>query len=196
MIDTASPLIRAAVFTACYSDWKLIRTRATVQIVLEIPVERADAAYQVLGGMPVAGKEIWVAIARLSDDLPETDTNIGGALEPSTLAAIVETRASASPRGEPITTPCDPIVSPAFSRRRFSSLPLPQQAAMLCQETAFRIFLAEKYNAEAFTIDGSTDTAFKNLLNINSKRDLNQDNHSGREFMLMRDKYLAWKRVA
>lgn len=54
-----------AAFTAVFSDWKVIKTRACVQIVFELPIEKADDAYQVLGGMPVAAKEVWCGIARL-----------------------------------------------------------------------------------------------------------------------------------
>lgn len=56
-----------AVFSATYSDWKLIRTRKVVQIVLEVPLEAADHAYQVVGGMPKAGEETWFAVARLKE---------------------------------------------------------------------------------------------------------------------------------
>ena len=55
-------------FRASYSDWKLIRTRKVVQIVLEVPVEEADAAYQVLGGMPNPAESFWCAVARLQPD--------------------------------------------------------------------------------------------------------------------------------
>ena len=57
-----------AAFRASYSDWKLIRTRKVVQIVLEVPVEEADAAYQVLGGMPNPAESFWCAVARLQPD--------------------------------------------------------------------------------------------------------------------------------
>lgn len=60
----------AAAFRATYSDWKLIRTRKVVQVVLEVPVEQADQAYQVLGGMPLSGEETWVAVARLDVSAP------------------------------------------------------------------------------------------------------------------------------
>ena len=59
-----------AAFRASYSDWKLIRTRKVVQIVLEVPVEEADAAYQVLGGMPNPAESFWCAVARLQPDKP------------------------------------------------------------------------------------------------------------------------------
>src|SRR5256885_2153532 len=55
----------AAAFQACFTDWKLIRGRKCVQIVLEVPVEAADEAYQVLGGMPDPGRFVWCAVAGL-----------------------------------------------------------------------------------------------------------------------------------
>ena len=57
-----------AAFRASYSDWKLIRTRKIVQIVLEVPVEEADVAYQVLGGMPNPAESFWCAVARLQPE--------------------------------------------------------------------------------------------------------------------------------
>jgi len=63
-----------AAFRACYSDWKLIRTRKCVQLIFEVPVEEADAAYQVLGGMPNPAESFWCAVARLKPDAPEKKT--------------------------------------------------------------------------------------------------------------------------
>jgi hypothetical protein len=58
-------------FRATYSDWKLIKTRGVVQVVMEIPLADADAAYDVLGGMPVHGKERWFGIAALKSPAEE-----------------------------------------------------------------------------------------------------------------------------
>jgi len=55
----------AAVFSAVYSDWKLIKTRSCVQVIFEIPLENANAVLDVLGGMPSPGNERWFAVARL-----------------------------------------------------------------------------------------------------------------------------------
>jgi hypothetical protein len=54
-------------FRATYSDWKVVKGRKVIQVVLELPLEAADQAYQVLGGMPMAANEIWCAVARLDD---------------------------------------------------------------------------------------------------------------------------------
>lgn len=59
---------KPAAFTASYSDWKLIKTRGVVQIVLEVPLKAADHAYNVLGGMPDFGNERWVAVAQLQKE--------------------------------------------------------------------------------------------------------------------------------
>jgi hypothetical protein len=50
-------------FQATYSDFKLVKTRKVVQIVLEVPVEHANIVLDVLGGMPDPSKESWVGVA-------------------------------------------------------------------------------------------------------------------------------------
>lgn len=54
-------------FKATYSDLKFIKTRNSVQIVLEVPREAASEALLVLGGMPNPAAETWVAVARLNN---------------------------------------------------------------------------------------------------------------------------------
>jgi hypothetical protein len=53
-------------FRATYSDFKLVKTRKVVQIVLEVPVEQANIVLDVLGGMPDPSRETWVGVAPLS----------------------------------------------------------------------------------------------------------------------------------
>jgi hypothetical protein len=54
-----------AAFRATYSDFKYIKTRSCVQIIFEVPIEASNEAYEILGGVPKPGAEIWCAIARL-----------------------------------------------------------------------------------------------------------------------------------
>lgn len=56
-----------AVFRATYSDWRVIKGRKVVQVVFETPIEQADLAYKVVGGMPNPAEEKWFAIARLTE---------------------------------------------------------------------------------------------------------------------------------
>jgi hypothetical protein len=55
-----------AVITGTFADFKLIKTRSTAQMIIEIPIEAADAALRTLGGVPKPGSETSVAIARLN----------------------------------------------------------------------------------------------------------------------------------
>ncbi len=55
-------------FRATYSDIKLVKTRKVVQFVFEVPVEAADNAMRLLGGMPRPDQEQWVGIAPITED--------------------------------------------------------------------------------------------------------------------------------
>lgn len=57
-----------AAFRAVYADWKLVKTRQTVQIIFEVPLHEADKAYDVLGGMPAPAAERWFGIAALATE--------------------------------------------------------------------------------------------------------------------------------
>jgi hypothetical protein len=56
-----------AVTKATFADFRIIKTRKTAQLILELPIENADAALIALGGLPRSDAERWVAIARLND---------------------------------------------------------------------------------------------------------------------------------
>lgn len=55
-----------AIITGTFSDLKIIRTRSACQVVVEIPIEAADAALKALGGVPQPGKEVSVAVYRMA----------------------------------------------------------------------------------------------------------------------------------
>ena len=57
-----------AALRGTFSDFKLIRGRKCAQIVIEVPLEQADAALQALGGLPNPADERWVAVARLNHE--------------------------------------------------------------------------------------------------------------------------------
>jgi hypothetical protein len=80
-----------AVITGTFAHANAIKTRSTFQLIIEIPIEGADAALERLGGWPQPGKEKAVAIALLN---PNRTLAAGpGALNlkakgPATLAQI------------------------------------------------------------------------------------------------------------
>ncbi len=53
---------------ATYSDLKLVKTRKVLQLIFEVPIEEADNALRVLGGMPRADAETWVGIAPITEE--------------------------------------------------------------------------------------------------------------------------------
>ena len=53
---------------ATYSDVKLVKTRKVFQLIFEVPIEEADNALRVLGGMPRPDAEIWVGIAPITEE--------------------------------------------------------------------------------------------------------------------------------
>jgi hypothetical protein len=55
-----------AAIRATFSDFRLIKGRKQAQLVLEVPIEEADAALSVLGGIPQPHSDRWVAVARLN----------------------------------------------------------------------------------------------------------------------------------
>lgn len=52
-------------FSATFSDLKLVKTRQVAQLIFEVPIEQFDQAYEILGGVPVPGKERWFGIAAI-----------------------------------------------------------------------------------------------------------------------------------
>lgn len=52
-------------FQATFSDFRIIKGRKVAQIHLEVPIEAANSALDVLGGVPNPESEVWVAVARL-----------------------------------------------------------------------------------------------------------------------------------
>jgi hypothetical protein len=110
--------VTAAAFSATYSDWKVIKGRKVVQVVFEVPIESADLAYQVVGGMPHPGTEAWFGIAKLDPRQQQE--------EPS------------APRKAPVPTAqprqSHPAGAPSYAK----------QLGIACNEPAFWDFVREK----------------------------------------------------
>ena len=60
-----------AAIKATFADFRLVKTRKLAQFVFELPIEAADEALRVLGGLPCSDSERWCGIALLTD--PEDD---------------------------------------------------------------------------------------------------------------------------
>lgn len=58
------------VLRARYADWRPVKGRKVLQIVLEIPLEEQGEALTMLGA-PLPDRDLWVAIARLDEKAQE-----------------------------------------------------------------------------------------------------------------------------
>lgn len=162
----------AAAFRACYADWKLIKTRSVVQIVLEIPVEQSGLAYEVLGGMPQPGKEIWCGVARLA-----------------------ETKESAQ-KPRPQDTDENPTERPGgAASKSWHEMPASQQAAILCGDAAFQRFLVEHYDGVMMDSEDAARVV-RQLCNVHSRAELNTNNEAAMKWKGLVLDYRGWMRGA
>jgi len=60
-----------AAIRGTFADFRLIKGRKVAQLVVELPIEEADAALATLGGLPQPHTERWVALARLNGSAKE-----------------------------------------------------------------------------------------------------------------------------
>lgn len=156
----------AAAFKATYAEWRVIKTRATVQLVFELPIEQADEAYQALGGMPIAAREVWCAIARL---------NLVGS------SAVEHGAVNASVAGS---------IPARSSTRAFHELAPAQQAGILCNERAFRLFLAEKFDMPIPDPDEAA-SVIRHHCKVKSRAEIKSDNGDWSGLVLA---YRLWQR--
>lgn len=113
-----------AAFSATYSDFRLIKGRKVVQFVFELPLEQADMALKVVGGMPNPAAETWCAIARL--DLNKTKEVMP--------AANVNKTTDTSPASE---------TTPARAKNRYS-----MRAGILSNDPIFWAYLYTVHHIE------------------------------------------------
>lgn len=55
-----------AVFQAMYVSMRPMKTQPVVQVMLEVPIENAQAVIDALGWPPPPGECTWVAVARIA----------------------------------------------------------------------------------------------------------------------------------
>lgn len=165
-----------AAFSATYSDWKLVRTRKVVQIVLEVPVELADQAYAVLGGMPDPGKSVWCAVARLKEG--------GEATAESRTTASVVGREKSSGADETSPAPAAP------GRARTMA----EQAGYLCTLPAFWKFLSEEGYISGL-VASSEAAAFvvRRLCDVESRADIKSGTHAATRWRQIAADFRVWE---
>ena len=77
----------AAAIRATFSDWRPVKSRKVVQIILEVPIEQAESVMKTLG-FPRPDAETWVAVALLKEELKEKPRRQWGDMTATEQAAI------------------------------------------------------------------------------------------------------------
>jgi len=154
-------------FRATYSDWKLIKTRGVVQVVMEIPLADADAAYDVLGGMPVHGKERWFGIAALKSTAEE---------------------ARAAPRQE-VPQHSRPDGAKRIDWREVQPA---AQAGIRCEDAQFRAFLREEMNYSRADSPRSAADVIREICGVNSRSEFSTDHRKRVLWHQLDSQFQAW----
>jgi len=158
-----------------YADWRLVKTRGVVQIVVEVPLSDSNMALDVLGGMPNPAAERWVAIAPIK---PESEVMQSG---PSAVQPI-------DARPEPKQD------KPARAKRDWRDLPPAQQAGVRCEEPAFLRFLCEERPSDMRESNDAAECV-RLICGVRSRADLNTEHAARVVWHQLNEQYEAWMRV-
>ena len=164
-------------FKATYSDWKVIKTRGVVQVVMEVPLSEADAAYQILGGMPDFSQERWFGVAPLKEVMPHP-----------TKRSVQTGHNNAPPQ------PAEPDRHSAGAKRDWRDLPPSAQASMLCDKVIFQMFLREKYPDDWHESMADPDECVRLICAVSSKAMLNDGPHRV-IWHSLQSEYQTWERI-
>lgn len=154
-------------FRAVYSDMKLVKTRQVAQLIFEIPIENFDAAYEVLGGMPVPSKERWFGIAAIKSPAEEE---------------------SAKPRQDTGShSPPD-----GAKRMDWRDVQPAAQAGIRCAEPVFWKFLEEQDGCECSNPEEAANIV-RFLCGVKSRSELGTNHKARVIWKQLDDQFQAWK---
>lgn len=159
---------------ATFADCKFIRTRSTMQLVLELPIEQADEALKVLGGVPQPGTERWVGVA----------------LAPKERKSILDSpehKAEQASRNEAFKTSVEAIEK---QHRPFQSLKLSQQAGVRCNDQQFQDYIWAMSDAQV-EIEETATTLCKKYLGVTSRSELDTNDLAGAKWKKLEADYQA-----
>ena len=161
--------MKPAAFQATFTDWRLIKGRKVVQIVFEVSIEAADAAYHVLGGMPDPGASVWCAVARLITDERKVVSH-----------ALTDT-----PNATATEKPALPA-APAARVNRLTRL-----AGICCNDARFWRFLTE--HEMPVRNNGEAATAVRLICHVGSRREIISGTQAGDAWDELYSKFVAWR---
>lgn len=166
----------AAVIAGSFSDYRLVKSRGVLQLVVEIPVEQQGDAFAALG-YPIPGTDIPVAVARLNSPVgPHSPQH------ERTTSAALDGRANHKPAGE-------------SHKRSWYELPASQRAALLCQDVRFQQWVLKKYGAVVSGPSNDEENAKAFLYqecNIKSRTELTTNDYARNIFYHIERPFRVW----
>jgi hypothetical protein len=189
---------RPAAIQASFADFRLIKGRKTAQIILEIPIEGADAALAALGGIPQPHSERWVGVARLngSTQPPEPEPKPQFPFTNCTVWVDGENSYQYQNGNWVPNSPTQKGQYPNHINRpepEENTTKLSLQAVMRCKEPLFWRFL----NTQTVQpVEDETDAAWvvRQLCGVESRSGLNTDPNAAALWRILDAKFLVWKR--
>lgn len=159
-----------AAIKATYADYRRVKGRKVLQLIFEVPIEKAPDVHDTFGE-PSSEGATWVALALLDNEK----------VQDSELKAQLKASVELEKKKEP---------------REFSTLLLSNQCALKCEEPAFWQFLNERKGQRISSIQDA-ETSVRRLLGVNSRAAL--DNHANIDernvWLKLYDDYQTWERA-
>jgi hypothetical protein len=115
----------AAAIKAAFADWRPVKSRGVLQLIMEVPVEQTEHILKTLGA-PIPGQETWVGVALLS---PEASK-----VEPASKPGESPSRAA----GAPSAPPQHGAGAASGDTKPKREMSLPQRVGMLCNDSSFQ----------------------------------------------------------
>lgn len=169
----------AAAIAGSFADAKIVKTRSTLQLIIELPIEQADAALKALGGVPQPGREKPVAVALL-----DTDAITSGPL--------------AAPPAAP-THPPEEIHQAPAKQRQVGAATVAERAmrrcGILCGDREFQSWLRDKklsqwpYDRER-SLEEWTVWAVRSLLGVSSRREMATSIRAREVWLMLEDEFM------
>lgn len=149
---------KPAAIKGTFSDFRAVKGRKVAQLIIEVPIEQADAALHALGGVPMPDNPKWVALARLNET-PATQPETGTAGQGEDTGGEVLGASRASP------------ASSEREKRKWSDLPAASQIALACEDAQFRKWLNGRTDLHV-TDKWIAEHVVRDALGVARKRDV------------------------
>lgn len=201
-----------AAIRASFSDFRIIKGRKQAQLILEVPIEEADNALAVLGGIPQPQSDCWVAVARLNGK--QKTESYGDQLRRVMANQAFLTEGAVWVEGEDSyqyqngdwvpNNPNQKGQYPTHAKRpgpkekqRWEDLKLSMQAGIRCNEPAFQRFMREGYDSEVHGDDDEdAANAVRHICGVNSRSGLNDNPEAAERWRQLERSYQAWLKGA